>query len=253
MKIIETISITTFSEGENEKSIGQQVAENYRKAEIFKKFGIDFCCGGKKTLSKVCQEKNLDLDLIKKELNKIEGMEGIASQNFQTWDAEFLADYIINTHHKYVKLTIPFLLEITKKVARVHGEERPELIDIANLFADVADELTAHMFKEEQVLFPYIKQLNASHTTPNSQHFPAFASVEQPILMMEHEHETVGELFRSIRTLSDDYTPPNSACNSYKVSYSKLKEFEEDLHQHIHLENNILFPKALDLEESSVE
>ncbi|MCU0359192.1 MAG: iron-sulfur cluster repair di-iron protein [Bacteroidia bacterium] len=252
MKIIENINITTFSEEENEKSIGQQVVENYRKAEIFKKYGIDFCCGGKKTLSKVCKEKNLDLNLIMNELNKAESAQGFASQNFQAWDAGFLAEYIVNTHHKYVKSAIPFLLELTKKVARVHGADRPELIDIATLFADVADELTAHMFKEEQVLFPYIKQLSASHVNPATQQFPAFSSVEQPILMMEHEHEAVGELFLTIRTLSDNFTPPESACNSYRVSYSKLKEFEEDLHQHIHLENNILFPKALELEETSV-
>jgi regulator of cell morphogenesis and NO signaling len=251
MKITETMHTTTSNPEETEKTIGQEVADNYRRAEIFKKYGIDFCCGGKKTLSSVCRQKNLNYSEIRNELNAVEGLQGTASQNYQTWDAGFLAEYIINTHHKYVRTAIPLLLEYTNKVARVHGNERPELIDIANLFTEAADELIAHMFKEEQVLFPYIKQLSTANSDPGSQHFPSFVSVELPIHMMEQEHETVGELFKSIRTLSDNYTPPAQACNTYRVCFSKLNEFEQDLHQHIHLENNVLFPKGIALEIAS--
>lgn len=248
MKITETIDLLLSNAEVTEMTIGQEVAENYRKAEVFKKYNIDFCCGGKKTLSSVCSQKNLNYTEIRNELNKVEGLQGIASQNYQSWDAGFLADYIINTHHRYVKSAIPLLLEYTNKVARVHGNERPELIDIANLFAEAADELIAHMFKEEQVLFPYIQQLSATNADPGSQRFPTFDSVEQPIHRMEQEHETVGELFKTIRTLTDNYTPPDNACNTYRVSFAKLHEFEQDLHQHIHLENNILFPKSIELE-----
>ncbi|MBL7902757.1 MAG: iron-sulfur cluster repair di-iron protein [Bacteroidia bacterium] len=233
---------------DTENTIGQEVAENYRKAEVFKKYNIDFCCGGNKTLSSVCRQKNLNYTEIRSELTKVEGQAGTASQNFQTWDAGFLADYIVHTHHRYVKSAIPLLIEYTNKVARVHGQEHPELIDIATLFAEAAEELTAHMYKEEQVLFPYIKQLSTNHANPEFRHFPAFSSAQQPIRMMELEHETVGELFKSIRILTDNYTPPAEACATYRVSFAKLNEFEEDLHQHIHLENNILFPKCINLE-----
>lgn len=251
MKIIETLHLQLSGAEEIESTIGQEVAENYRKAEVFKKYNIDFCCGGKKTLSSVCRQKNLNYSEIRNELNKVEGQQGTASQNYQNWDAGFLADYIIHTHHRYVKSTIPLLLEYTGKVARVHGQEHPELIDIAHLFADAADELVAHMFKEEQVLFPYIKQLSASNSNPGSQLFPAFESAEQPIHMMEQEHEVVGELFKTIRSLTNNYNPPAEACNTYRVCFAKLNEFEEDLHQHIHLENNILFPKCIGMELAS--
>lgn len=232
-----------------EKTIGQEVAENYRKADVFKKYGIDFCCGGKKTLSKVCRDKNLNYEEIKRELNQTESSTGMPSLEVQTWDIGFLADYIVNTHHRYVKSALPVLSEYSAKIARVHGVEHPELVNIANLFTEAAEELTSHMLKEENVLFPYIKQLSASVTSGNARPFPAFGTVQNPINMMEHEHETVGEIFKTIRTLSDNYTPPADACNSYRVCFSKLEEFEQDLHRHIHLENNVLFPKSIEMEE----
>ena len=150
-------------------------------------------------------------------------------------------------HHKYVADNIPLLREFTAKVARVHGEAHPEVVEIARLFEAVAAELEQHMMKEENILFPYIKQLaqadSSRQITP-----PPFGTVGNPIRMMEMEHENAGNILKKIGELSGGFVPPPDACNTYRVSYLKLREFEADLHQHIHLENNILFPKAIELE-----
>ncbi len=236
------------AESLSERSIGSLVAENFQKADVFKKYKIDFCCGGKKTLAQACKDKHIDLDQITDELIKTEHSSNIASQNFNNWDPAFLADYIVNTHHRYVKSAIPLLLEYTRKVARVHGHEHPEVIQIAELFDEASNELTEHMHKEEQILFPYIKQIASALT--NSPEKASFGSVKNPINMMEHEHDHVGKIFHTIAELSSNYNPPASACATYKVSFLKLQEFEEDLHQHIHLENNILFPKSIALEQA---
>lgn len=231
---------------QNESSIGEIVAGDFRKAEVFKKFNIDFCCGGKKTLSQVCKDKNIDQNQLQSELEKLDAQTVGASQNYNDWSLDFLTDYIINTHHKYVKNSLPVILEYTMKVAKVHGPEHPEAVTIYNLFKEAADELTSHMMKEENVLFPYIKQLVIEKSSSPSG--SSFGTIKNPIKMMEHEHETVGNILKSIRELSNNYTPPASACTTYKLSYLKLEEFENDLHQHIHLENNILFPKSIKLE-----
>lgn len=229
-----------------ELSIGELVVNDYRKADVFKKFNIDFCCGGKKTLSQVCKDNNIDIKSVEAELNKIDLVSNTASQNYNDWPLDFLADYIINTHHNYVKTALPVILEYTAKVAKVHGAEHEEVIAINDLFKEAADELTAHMMKEESILFPYIKKLVIEKSASNGN--CSFGTVKNPIRMMEHEHDLVGNIFKTIHELSNDYTPPEDACGTYKVSYQKIQEFENDLHQHIHLENNILFPKSILLE-----
>lgn len=231
---------------QNESSIGEIVASDFRKAEVFKKFNIDFCCGGKKTLSQVCKDKNINQKELQSELDQLDSKTASASQNFNDWSIDFLADYIINTHHKYVKTALPVILEYTAKVAKVHGPEHPEVIAIYDLFKEAADELTSHMMKEENILFPYIKQLVLDKSSSRADN--SFGTIKNPIRMMEHEHDVVGNIFKTIRELSNDYTPPAGACTTYKLSYLKLDEFENDLHQHIHLENNILFPKSVNLE-----
>ncbi len=230
---------------QNEKSIGEMVASDYRKAEVFKKFNIDFCCGGKKTIAQACKNKNIDQTALKSELDKLDLVPTKASTNYNNWSVDFMVDYIINTHHSYVKTSTPVLLEFLAKVAKVHGDSNPEAISIYNLFVEIADELSTHMEKEENILFPYIKQLADKKINKND---APFGSIKNPINMMEHEHDSVGRLFDQIKTLSNNYTPPKGACTTYKVSYLKLEEFENDLHQHIHLENNILFPKSIALE-----
>ncbi len=230
-----------------EETIGETVAKDYRKAQVFKKFGIDFCCGGKKTLTEVCNTKGIDAQVVKQELAAAEKSNNTA-ENFGEWDTDFLVEYIINIHHKYVKENTPFLLELSKKVGSVHGASHPETLDVAIAFARVAEDLSLHMVKEENILFPYIKEL--IHGEKNGSGLPptGFGGVKNPIQIMEMEHEQAGEDFEIIRKLTNNYTLPEGACASYTILYKKLEEFENDLHRHVHLENNILFPKALQLE-----
>lgn len=230
-----------------EKTVGEIVASNYRAADVFKKYGIDFCCGGGVGLSEICRRKSIKLADIENDLQSMTGQKDY-SNDFDRWQLDFLIDYIINQHHAYVMENIPQIIQYADKVAKVHGENHPETIEINRLFYEAAMELDTHMQKEERILFPHIKQLVKAKKETAS--FPAshFGTVGNPIKMMEMEHETVGDIFKKIATLSDDYTPPLAACNTYRVLYAKLQEFETDLHKHVHLENNILFPKAIKLE-----
>ncbi len=242
------VSIKKNQTGETEPTIGDLVTKDYRKAEVFKKFGLDFCCGGKKTLTKACREKGLDVLRIEKELKAIDEQPLIPSQDFNQWNLDVLAEYIINTHHKYVLQAIPVIFQYTQKVAKVHGERHPEAVEIAAKFLIVVDELNRHMMKEENILFPYIKKLALAKRNNEQAESSPFGSIENPIRMMEAEHDEVGDVMDQINKLTNSYAPPADACTTFRLSYAKLKEFEDDLHQHIHLENNILFPKAIALE-----
>ncbi len=243
------VKIRKRESGETSPTVGQLVAQDYRKAEVFKKFGIDFCCGGKKTLEKACQEKGINISELQNELKQTETESVTASQKYSEWDPGFLSDYIVNTHHKYVEKALPVIYEYTQKVARVHGYAHPETIEIANIFEQVIEELNHHMMKEEEILFPYIKWLEQAYSNGSGLESSKFQTVMQPIGVMEQEHEEVGMLLEKIKELSSNFIPPASACTTYRLAYAKLKEFEEDLHQHIHLENNILFPAAFQLEQ----
>ena len=242
------VKIGKIDSSQPQETIGEMVVKDYRKAQVFKKFGIDFCCGGKKTLEEVCDTKGMDVEKVKAELSNLQDVEQNTSLGFDTWDLSFLTDYIINTHHNYVKENIPFISELANKVARVHGDRHPEVIEVAQVFARIASDFSLHLMKEEAILFPYIKELAAAakNNTPLS---PAsFGSVNNPTQMMEVEHEQAGEDLAAIREATDNYTLPVDACNSYTILYKKLEEFENDLFNHVHLENNILFPKAIQLE-----
>lgn len=242
------VQISKLKGEKKELTIGDLVSKDFRKAEVFKKFGIDYCCGGKKTLTEACREKGLDVFHVEKELKAAEETPSAPWQDYNSWDLGFLVDYILNTHHKYVVQAIPVIYEYTKKVAQVHGEGHPETNEIAKDFQIVANELTSHMAKEENMLFPYIKQLAEAKKNNTSMDPSPFGTIANPIKMMEMEHEDVGNVMEKINVLSSKYTPPVDACTTFRLAYAKLKEFEDDLHQHIHLESNILFPKAIALE-----
>ncbi len=233
--------------GESAITIGEIVAQNFRNAEIFEKYGIDFCCGGKISLEDACRKKGINVLQIKKELDSVKSQSTLASYDFNLWELDFLCDYIVNTHHKYVVQSMPVIFEYTQKVAKVHGENHPEAIEIAEIFLKVMDEINHHMMKEENILFPYIKQMVQAKKNGLQISSP-FGTVQNPIRMMEHEHDVVGGFCKKINELSGNHTPPADACTTFRLSYLKLKEFETDLHQHIHLENNILFPKAVAME-----
>ena len=242
------VKISKRMSSESEETLGQIVATDLRKAQIFKKYGLDFCCGGKKTVKQACAEKGLDVTKIEQELQQADKTPISRPLPYGDWSLDFLSDYIVNTHHSYVNKNLPDIKAFAEKVMKVHGAQHPELVRINQLVQEIYAELTAHMAKEEKVLFPYIKELVAANKNTTPLHAPHFGSVQTPINMMEMEHELVGKNLEEIRILSSNYLLPQDACASYSLLYRLLDEFEEDLHLHIHLENNILFPKALQTE-----
>ena len=232
----------------SQKEIGQFVAEDFRTAALFNKYKIDFCCRGNRTVAEVCAKNDIDSNLLLNELDAI--MRSSTGQNidYQSWPIDLLVDYIEKKHHRYVEEKTPVLRQFLDKLCKVHGVNHPELFKINDLFTASAGELASHMKKEELILFPFIKKMVKAKLSNGVLQAPAFGSVESPIAMMMHEHDNEGVRFREIAKLTADYTPPADACNTYKVTYAMLEEFEKDLHLHIHLENNILFPKAKALE-----
>src|SRR5215203_881949 len=238
------IKKNSVAEGE---TVGQIAAKDIRKAEVFRKYGIDFCCGGKKSLKQVCYEKGLKLKDVENALENVNVTSRIV-ENYDRWSPDFLADYIYNKHHQYYYDEAPVINELLTKVANHHGERFPELMEVYRLYTSLSQELNEHFAKEEKVLFPFIKALVLSKQTGNTEDLKNQFSLSVPIQMMENDHEAAGELLAELRTVTSQYTAPAGACNSFQFLYQKLKELEEDLHQHIHLENNILFPKALALE-----
>jgi regulator of cell morphogenesis and NO signaling len=221
--------------------IGELVAADYRTAEVFANHRIDFCCKGNQTIEAVCAKKEIDQGALLAELNEAHHSFESPASDYQSWPLDLLADYIEKKHHRYVTEKTPIIQQYLSKVSKVHGNGNPELLLIAEEFNDCATALAAHMQKEEMILFPFIRKMC---TVENGEKFGTM-SVENPIDMMKEEHELEGDRFRRITHLSNNYTPPEYACNTYRVAYSLLQEFEKDLHLHIHLENNILFPKAL--------
>jgi regulator of cell morphogenesis and NO signaling len=230
-----------------EKTLAEIVTDNIRSAIVFEEYGLDFCCKGNRGLKDACADKNIDVQKVVDELTNL-FRNGNSKENSNDWQLDFLVDYIINNHHQYVRRMIPVITLHADKVASVHGKNHPETLRIADLFLAVREELEGHMMKEERILFPQIKQMVMTQKE-NSQFFPPpFGTIQNPIRMMEYEHTSAGDALYQIRELSNNYTHPDDACNTFKALYSELKEFEEDLHKHIHLENNILFPKSITLE-----
>lgn len=231
-----------------EKNIGEIVAEDYRTAAVFQFYGIDFCCNGNRKLADACKAKNIATEKVKVDIEAIKNLPVRDSNNYDSWPIDFLAEYIEQKHHRYVSEKIPVIVSYLEKICKVHGKQHSELYKIKDLFSESVGELTMHMKKEELILFPFVKKMMKNAGNKESMSKPHFGTVQHPVQAMMHEHDTEGERFRQIATLSHNYTPPADACNTYKVTYSLLKEFEEDLHLHIHLENNILFPKAIEKE-----
>lgn len=223
----------------NKSLLGEIVAKDFRMANIFQEVGIDFCCGGKKSLDEACNEKKLDIKSIIKRIEYLEITPSVPGQNFNEWDLDFLCEYIVNTHHKYVQKTLPDLVFYTQKIASVHGVHHPELIEVAKLFFQISEELTQHLRKEEEVLFPSIKEA-LRNDSPEAK-----AIIRSEIERMSNEHEFAGSAMDKINQITNQYLVPNDGCNTYQVTFKLLHQFEDDLHVHVHLENNILFPKAL--------
>lgn len=228
--------------------VGAIVATDYRSAAVFQKFGIDFCCKGGQSLHDACAKKGVDPDLLINAVEAVTADTTPLANDFRSWPLDRLSDYIADTHHTFVREQIPVLLQFLKKLCKVHGERHPELFEIYAEFHDAADHLNLHMHKEEHILFPHIARMQSAMTAHEMLPPPAFGSVQHPIGMMMHEHETEGERFARMSELTSGYQPPEDACTTYRVAFQMLKEFEENLHLHIHLENNILFPAAAAME-----
>jgi regulator of cell morphogenesis and NO signaling len=229
------------------ETIGQIAVKDLRKAEVFKKYGIDFCCGGKKTLRQVCAEKGIDATKVEQDLQQVNQQRTTSTIAYNDWAPDFLADYIVNTHHSYVREYLPELRMYANKVAKVHGNRHTELLAINTLVEDINVELTEHMESEENVLFTYVKKIVQAQKSGTSVSNEG-KDLQMLITELEAEHDYVGRCFDRIRELSKGYALPEDACASYAVLFKMLQEFEDDLHLHIHLENNILFPKAVEIE-----
>lgn len=231
----------------NKQTVGQIVAEDYRAAQVFRKFGLDFCCGGNKTIEEASAGKKVDPGEIINALREL-GNGITENENYKEWPLDFLTDYIINNHHRFTRSKLPEIAAYAKKVAKVHGSRHEELHEIYNEITRLHADITNHLDKEEEILFPYIKKLVAAEKTNTTPEIANFGMAADPISMMEEEHDEAGDSMAKIRRLSNDFTPPEDACATYRVLFENLEGFEKDLHKHVHLENNILFPKALALE-----
>jgi len=234
---------------DSEKEIGQFVADDFRTAAVFSKYKIDFCCNGNRTINEVCEKKGLDNNDLLDELYAVISSKTNQSIDYKSWPLDLLADYIQKKHHRYVEEKIPVLKQFLNKLCSVHGERHPELLKINELFTASAGELASHMKKEELILFPFVKRMVDAKLENSGIQSPQFGTVENPITAMMQEHDNEGERFRQIAEITNNYTPPADGCNTYQVTFAMLKEFEQDLHLHIHLENNILFPGAIKLEQ----
>lgn len=230
-----------------DKTIGEIVAGDYRTAEVFENHKIDFCCGGDVSLAETCRTKDLDLTGITRELEAVKAGPPERSQNYSSWELPFLADYISNIHHSYLKENTGQIAAYAHKIASVHGARHPELPRIAALFDEIAAAMEPHMLAEEEVFFPAVKRAYAARKAGAAPAAKDLAAIRASLLRFRPEHEAIGKATHKMRRLAREYAIPGDACNTFEVTYKKLEEFGEDLHKHVHLENNILFIKAAQL------
>ena len=231
---------------EKSPTVRQLAAVNPSAARIFEGFGIDYCCGGEKSLAEACTAAKVNFHEVKTALEK-----PVSETKDRDWQKASLAElvaHIVRKHHRFTREEIARLTPLIAKVEGVHGHNHPEINEVQGLFRGLAQEMTMHMMKEEHMLFPYIEQLEQAVNRGAQPAPPMFGTVENPVRMMMMEHDASGEALRRIRELTGGYTAPAEACVSYQTLYKALQEFEADLHQHIHLENNIRFPRAIQLE-----
>jgi regulator of cell morphogenesis and NO signaling len=236
-----------------EKTVRELALEQTGAARVFESLGIDYCCGGKQTLAQACRAASVPVNKVIDAL-EVAQRSGNAATNQINWQRVPLADvitHIKNTHHQYTRQEIARLGPLFDKVCSVHGKNHPELLQLRETFHGLAQELSTHLMKEEMVLFPYIERMEESVLQREPLLPPPFGTVQNPVSMMEHEHDSAGNALRALRATSNGYTAPPDGCVSFQTLYKTLAELEADLHQHIHLENNILFPRAIAMEKEN--
>ncbi len=228
------------------KTVREIAVEMPQATRVFEKLGIDYCCGGSRSLEEACAAANVRVSEV------MQSLESSAPASADTdWNTAPLAElirHIVTTHHNYVKSEVPRLDSLMAKVCGVHGANHPELLKVQSIFRGLGGELSMHLMKEEQILFPYVERMERAVKAGGPVAPPPFGTVGNPIHMMMMEHDSAGDALRELRRLTGDYAAPADACISYQTLYRALLEFEADLHQHIHLENNILFPRAVEME-----
>ena len=228
-----------------QKSVGTLVVEQPSRSRVFEAFGIDYCCGGKRRLDEACELAGASPDRVVEALADADRTRGASSEvDWAEESMSALIDHILSAHHAYLRRELPRLNELAARVARAHGARFPWVVDCQRVFGDLRAELESHMIKEERILFPLISQLEGASESPSFH----CGSLQNPISVMEHEHDNAGNALAQLRQLSDGFGPPADACNTFRAWLDGLAELEADLHQHIHEENNILFPKAQALE-----
>jgi regulator of cell morphogenesis and NO signaling len=227
-------------------TIGEIVAADSRTAAVFEQFGIDFCCGGRRSVAEACRTAAVDPVTVEGALAALASKEADVGDTTR-WPLDRVIDHIVGTHHAYVRSALPLIARYLTKLIEVHGARHPELVRVADSFERLGGDLLRHMMKEEWMLFPYVRELALA--ADDRRRPSPFGTVENPIRMMEREHQEAGDEMRVIRELTAGYTPPSDACTTYRVCFSELARFERDLHQHVHLENNVLFPRAVELEQ----
>lgn len=231
--------------GTTVREVAMQLPQSTR---LFEKLRIDYCCGGQRPLAEACASAGVDVGEVMEMLAGVTQSEDTAAVDFQNASLSELITHILDTHHVFTKSEMERLQSLTNKVIGAHGANHPELLHLGELWQRLCADLKPHMFKEEQILFPYMIALAQAAEHKSAAPFAPFGTVNNPIRMMMMEHDTAGEILRELRALTSDYKAPADACISYQTLYQALENFERDLHQHIHLENNILFPKALAME-----
>ena len=226
-----------------QSTIGEIVSDNYHAAGVFREYGIDFCCGGGKLLSDVCESKGLSFEEVTDRLKSAPWVNRSSGDNYNDWSPGFLIDYIINTHHTFVKNKTEEVAGYAAKVAKVHGERHPENVEIFKKFISLSNELMEHLNEEESRVFPLIKNVYEKRQAGQQPEASEVSELKAELDQMVNEHEIAGSLMADIRALSNEFMPPQDTCATYRILYQNLAGFEEDLHKHVHLENNILFKK----------
>lgn len=231
---------------ESAKTVRELVLENPSAARVFERLGIDYCCGGNRPLNEVCVAANMPLDLVIAALAMREPI--FEERDWQSAPLAELANHIVEKHHAFTRDEIKRLVPLISKVVGVHGQNHPELLWLQSLFCEMCQELTMHMMKEEHMLFPYIVEMESAVRYERPLPPAMFGTVQNPVRMMITEHDSAGQALREMREATHNYALPAEACVSYQILFQGLKALESDLHQHIHLENNILFPRAVKME-----
>ncbi len=225
------------------KTVGDYVAADYRIAGVFEKYGIDFCCGGQKSLAEISREKKLNLEVIQQEMEAATKTPVVWSEDYTEWDLSFLIDHIVTTHHAYLNNNNGQISSYAQKIADVHGGHHPEVIEIAQIFKKIVADLAGHLKEEEEVLFPLIKKVESAIKAGSSTDLKDRVAIKAFLEKLSKEHEEIGDEIHAIHHLANNYAIPDDVCNTFVVTYQKLQEFENDLHKHVHLENNVLFLK----------